>query len=372
MYSTFLTNNINDHNQLIDVQSNIIANQADSFINSIDKNQYASDYVHSLITKYSINIDSRIMILNSEGNVLLDTSNKSVNENISAIPEVKRALNGYEMTGNYRFNQKRLSYKTTPIIKDNTVEGIVFIISDIGYIYSDTSERMRGIIFISFIALFITFIVSLIFSKTISSPIVELNDRVQSVSGIVDKSNFTNDSLDEIEELSSSFTILSTKFKQIESRRKKFVSNVSHELRTPITSMSILSETIMSKDTWDETLYREFMGDIHSELQRLSHVIEDLLYLVDIEKDEVKFNYELTSINFMIRDVLSTLKPIADRKELILNFEESEKVQTTIDRSKFQRALINLIGNSIKYTESGQITIRLFILEEMINIDIED
>ncbi|HKL43469.1 MAG TPA: HAMP domain-containing sensor histidine kinase [Clostridia bacterium] len=372
MYSTFLTNNINDHNQLIDVQSNIIANQADSFINAIDKNQYASDYVHSLITKYSINIDSRILILNTEGNVLLDTSNKSVNDDLSLIPEVKSALNGQEKTGNYRYKHRRLSYKTTPIIKESKIQGIVFIISDIGYIYADTSERMQGIIFISFIALLITIIVSIIFSNTISSPIVELNDLVQSVSGIVDKSNFSNDTLDEIEQLNSSFTILSTKFKQIENRRKKFVSNVSHELRTPITSMTILSETIMSQNTWDEALYREFMQDINTELQRLSHVIEDLLYLVDIEKDEVKFNYELTSINFMIRDVLSTLKPIADRKELILNFEESEKVQTTIDRSKFQRALINLIGNSIKYTESGQITIRLFILEEMINIDIED
>lgn len=372
MYSTFLTNNMNDHNQLINVQSNIIANQADSFINSIDKNQYASDYVHSLITKYSINIDSRILILNTEGNVLLDTSNKSVNEDLASIPEVESALVGDDKTGNYRFNHRRLSYTTKPIIKDNKIEGIVFIISDIGYIYSDTAERMNGIIFISMIALLITIIVSIIFSNTISSPIVELNDRVQSVSGIVDKSNFNNDSLDEIEQLSSSFTILSTKFKQIENRRKKFVSNVSHELRTPITSMTILSETIMSKETWDEALYREFMSDINSELQRLSHVIEDLLYLVDIEKDEVKFDYELTSINFMIRDVLSTLKPIADRRQLELNFKETSKVQTIIDRSKFQRALINLIGNSIKYTEFGQIDVSLFILDDTINIIVED
>jgi signal transduction histidine kinase len=165
---------------------------------------------------------------------------------------------------------------------------------------------------------------------------------------------------------------LSTKFKQIENRRKKFVSNVSHELRTPITSMTILSETIMSKETWDEALYREFMSDINSELQRLSHVIEDLLYLVDIEKDEVKFDYELTSINFMIRDVLSTLKPIADSRQLELNFNETSKVQTIIDRSKFQRALINLVGNSIKYTESGQVDVSLFILDDTINVIIED
>lgn len=363
---------MNDHNQLIKVQSNIIANQADSFINSIDKNQYSSDYVHSLITKYSINIDSRILMLDKNGNVLLDTSNKSVNDNLSSINEVSKALAGEEMTGNYRFKQRRLSYNATPIIKNNAVEGAVFIVSDIGYIYSDTSDRMNGIIFISFIALLITFIVSLIFSDVISSPIVELNNRVQSVSGIVDKSNFTNDTLDEIEQLSSSFSILSTKIKQIENRRKKFVSNVSHELRTPITSMSILSETIMSKDTWDESLYREFMSDINTELYRLSHVIEDLLYLVDIEKDEVEFNYELTSLNFMIRDVLSTLKPIADKKNLELVFNETDKVQTIIDRLKFQRVLINLIGNSIKYTDKGKISVNMHMIDDLITIQIKD
>jgi len=365
-------NNMKDHNQLLKVQSNIIANQADSFINSIDKNQYSSNYVHSLITKYSINVDSRILILNKSGDVLLDTSNKSINENISSIPEVSKALTGEEMTGNYRFNQKRVSYNATPIIKNKAVEGVVFMVSDIGYVYSDTSDIMSGIIFISLIALFITLMVSLIFSNVISSPIVELNNRVQSVSGIVDQSNFSNDTLDEIEQLNSSFSILSTKITQIENRRKKFVSNVSHELRTPITSMTILSETIMSKETWEESLYREFMTDINSELNRLSHIIEDLLYLVDVEKDEIKFNYELTSLNFMIREVLSRLKPIADKKGLELIFNESDKVQTIVDRFKFQRALINLIGNSIKYTNTGEVVMTLNRIDDLITISIKD
>lgn len=372
LYTTFLNSSINDHSQLINVQANIISNQADSFINTINENQFSNEYLQSLITKYSMNINSRILILNESGQVLLDTTGKDINKSLRHIPEVREALNKRDTTKIYRHKNERMSYTATPIIVDDAVEGVVFVVSKIGHLYAETSRQMNGILIFSVIALIITVIVSILFANVISLPISTLNDKVKNISGAIDFSHINDETTDEIKQLNASFDLLSTKLKQIENRRKKFVSNVSHELRTPITSMKILSETIMSGESWDESLYREFMADINSELTRLSLIIEDLLYLVDVEKDEVTFKYELTSLNFMIRDVLGTLNPIALNKNLNLIFDETTKVQTYVDRSKFYRVLVNLIGNSIKYTEEGYVRIKLYTTFDEITIEIQD
>jgi signal transduction histidine kinase len=372
LYATFLKRNVNEHIQFLKVQSNIIANQSDSYIRTLEGNEYSNDYVNTIIKKYSLSINSRIMILSNKGNILVDSNDMNNGENLLELDEIRDALDGKESYNIYRHNNSKITYITTPIIKNKEITGVIFISSNIDKIYSEINSIMGIILFISFISIIITGIISAIFANVISAPIVSLNNIVQGVSGNINIKQLNNYKSDETKQLTNSFNLLTTKLEQIEGRRKKFVSNVSHELRTPITSMIILSETIISAPTWDENIYREFMGDINSELNRLSRIITDLLYLVDIEKDEVSFNYELTSINFIIRDVITTLKPIADNNNLYLKYNENDKVQTYIDRSKFQRVLINLIGNSIKYTEEGGINIKLYSNLENVIIQIED
>ena len=372
LYVTFLKKNTNEHIQFLKVQSNIIANQSDSYINSLKANEYSNDYVNTLIKKYSISINSRIMILDAYGYIIVDSNDLDTDKNIIRLDEVKSALNGYGSSNIYSFNNSKIAYVATPIMKNNYVAGILFISSGIDEIYEDIYSTMNIILFISFLSVIFTGFISIIFADFISKPIVSLNKSVKKISGTNNVNLINNAKADEITQLTNSFKILTTKLQQIENRRKKFVSNVSHELRTPITSMIILSDTIMGGESWDESLYREFMSDINSELHRLSRIISDLLYLVDVEKDEISFKYELTSLNFLIREVISTLKPIASKDKLYLNFEENIKVQTFIDRSKFQRVLINIIGNSIKYTEEGGITIKLSSTIETVTITIED
>ncbi|MEA1975843.1 MAG: ATP-binding protein [Bacillota bacterium] len=372
LYVTFLKTNLNEHIQFLKVQSNIITNQSDAYINTLEGNKYSNDYVNTIIKKYSLSIDSRIMIVGKTGKILVDSNELDNNKNLSKLIEIENALNGKESNNIYQYDNIKLVYIATPIIKNNEIIGVIFISSGINKIYDDINSTMSMILFISLISIVITGLISIVFSDVISAPIVALNNSVRTACGNIDVTQLNNNKKDETTQLTNSFTLLTTKLQQVEKRRKKFVSNVSHELRTPITSMIILSETIMSATTWDESIYREFMHDINSELNRLSGIITDLLYLVDIEKDEITFNYELTSINFMIREVITTLTPIANNQNLYLIFDENHKVQTYVDRSKFQRVLINIIGNCIKYTEEGGINIKLYSNSENIIITIED
>ncbi|MDM8535085.1 hypothetical protein QUF55_10345, partial [Clostridiaceae bacterium HSG29] len=71
LYVTFLKENINERIEFLKVQSNVIANQSDSYINTLQANEYSNNYVNTLIKKYSLSIDSRIMILDSYGYIIV-------------------------------------------------------------------------------------------------------------------------------------------------------------------------------------------------------------------------------------------------------------------------------------------------------------
>ena len=159
----------------------------------------------------------------------------------------------------------------------------------------------------------------------------------------------------------------------MDERRKKFVSNVSHELRTPMTSMKIVSDTLLSAPNWDESVYREFMKDINTEVDRLNNIIDSLLYLVRVEKDDLELDLNMTYLNYLVEWVIKTLKPIAEKKDIRISMISHNKVQIQLDQEKMQQCLLNIIGNAVKYTpEGGSVTIELSENREIVVIKITD
>lgn len=91
------------------------------------------------------------------------------------------------------------------------------------------------------------------------------------------------------------------KLDQADTERKDFVANVSHELRTPLSSIKILSESLLSENEENIEIYREFLQDIDTEVDRLNNIISDLLSLTTLGKENIILNYRTTYINFYWR-----------------------------------------------------------------------
>lgn len=102
----------------------------------------------------------------------------------------------------------------------------------------------------------------------------------------------------------------------LDQSRQEFVSNVSHELKTPITSIKILADSLNMQDDAPVEMYKEFMGDITSEIDRESKIIDDLLSLVRMDKAATQLNISSANLNDMLEMTLKRLKPIAKRKML--------------------------------------------------------
>lgn len=349
----------------------LVSNQIAPFITNID-NEYTFRYVEDIIKQNSLEYNTRALVLNLDGKVLVDSFDTMLGHDINNA-EISQALFGNRSSNIYIFEDDYIIYAAVPIIERDNIVGASFMSIDANYIFDDIDRFMEKLFIIFSAAILISIFISILFADIISKPIEKLTDSVKTITlGKYDTKVEIMGS-DEIGELGKAFNLMTTKLYQVEERRKKFVSNVSHELRTPMTSMKIVSDTLLSSPSWDESVYREFMYDINVEIDRLNKIIDSLLYLVRVEKDELELDLSMTYVNYLLEWVIKTLNPIANNKNISLTLNAPNKVQIQLDQEKIQQCLLNIIGNAVKYTpENGRIVVDLEENRDFIIINVRD
>ena len=100
-------------------------------------------------------------------------------------------------------------------------------------------------------------------------------------------------------------------------------------------------------------MYREFMGDITSEIDRENNVINDLLSLVKLDRSGVNMNISSVVMNDMMESLLKRLRPLAENSQVELVLESFRPVIAEVDETKLTLALMNLVENGIKYNHDG-------------------
>ena len=351
--------------------NSLVSNQVAPFISNID-NTYTYRYVEDIVKQNSLDQNARALVIDLDGKVLLDSYDALLNTSVDNY-EIKEALSGNKTSNIYMYNDDYLLYAAVPIIDRDNIVGATFMSIEANHIFDDINRFMEKLFIIFTTAIIVSIFISILFADIISKPIERLTDSVKTITlGKYDAKVEILGS-DEIGELGKAFNIMTTKLFQVEERRKKFVSNVSHELRTPMTSMKIVSDTLLSAPSWDESIYREFMHDINVEIDRLNKIIDSLLYLVRVEKDELELDYSMTYVNYLLEWVIKTLNPIATSKQITLSLNATNKIQIQLDQEKIQQCLLNIIGNAVKYTpEHGSVSVDLEENREQIIIRVSD
>lgn len=122
---------------------------------------------------------------------------------------------------------------------------------------------------------------------------------------------------DELAVLAEAFNTMAVRLEDVDRSRNEFVSNASHELKTPLTSMKILTESILYEDGVEESVYKEFLGDINREIDRMTALINDLLLMTKLQNiEESKMQMEKVSLDQMTEHVLQSLQSVAKKKHI--------------------------------------------------------
>lgn len=164
------------------------------------------------------------------------------------------------------------------------------------------------------------------------------------------------------------------KVEQASRLKSEFLSNMSHELRTPLNSILALSRVLhmgaKQKITPKETEYLEI---IENNGKLLLQLINDILDLSKIEAGKMELLPEMLDINQVSGDIIESLNPLAVTKGLTIESRlQPDLPVLKTDRSRIQHILQNLIGNAIKFTTKGGITVRTRLVDEEFHIAVQD
>ncbi len=353
-------------------QGSIIANRLTPYFSEMNS-KYVTEMVNRIVEKFSLELNSRVMLSDLNGKILIDSYDtlKGVRLNNE---ELALALLGKNVAKQHVLSKYgRVMYVAVPITEEGRIMGAVFISSSLEDIYLSIKRTMEKFMILSLFSLFITGLISFIFADIISDPIEKLTEAVRKMAQGKFNQKVEVSGHDEISNLGRAFNLMTTKLDQVDKQRKEFVANVSHELRTPLSSIKILSESLIHQKNVDEKIYREFLMDIDSEVDRLNKIIDSLLNLVDLEKQNLDLDYQVTYVNYLVSRVINSLKPLADKKNIDLTFTERERIQIMLDQLKIQQCLVNVIGNAIKYTpENGKVDVILYSSQKEVVIKVKD
>ncbi|MFD3445344.1 two-component system histidine kinase PnpS [Microbacteriaceae bacterium 4G12] len=164
-----------------------------------------------------------------------------------------------------------------------------------------------------------------------------------------------------------------TELKKLEQMRKDFLANVSHELKTPITSIKGFSETLLDGAMEDRKLRENFLSIILKESDRMQSLIEDLLDLSKIEKQDFKLNVGMVDLKVLLEEIGVLLQKKAEKKQITLSTLFAEHVVIPGDPDRLMQVFINLMNNAILYTPAGgHVSVSITNQQEMVQVEVSD
>jgi heavy metal sensor kinase len=164
---------------------------------------------------------------------------------------------------------------------------------------------------------------------------------------------------DELGQLAITFNQLLERLEESFERQKRFMADASHELRTPVAILHGETEVTLSRADRSPEEYRETLGILKDESQRLARIVEDLFTLTRADAGQYPLQLHSLYLDELAADVLRRARSLAVAKKISLSAAIDPELPIVADEALLRRMLLNLLDNAIKYTpEGGQISLQ--------------
>jgi len=152
----------------------------------------------------------------------------------------------------------------------------------------------------------------------------------------------------ELDQLAAAFNQTFARLEGSFDQLKRFTADVSHELRTPLTALRAVGEVAL-RGTHGAEGYREVIGSMLEEVDRLTRLTDELLTLARADAGEARIRREQVDLGVLVREVAEHLSVLAEEKQQRLEVEVSPLVVSG-DRTVLRQALVNLAANAVSYS----------------------
>jgi two-component system sensor histidine kinase VicK len=165
-----------------------------------------------------------------------------------------------------------------------------------------------------------------------------------------------------------------TKQKLTENAQQSFIAHAAHELLTPLTNIKSYSEMLMDEEVEDLEVKKEFYNTINAQADRLTDLIKNLISVSKIEMGCLTIKKELVRSDGLFEDCVGAIEAAAQKKEISVVRKAPHAFPVLVgDKELLKVAIINVLGNAVKYTpEGGAITFSVTEEDEWVHFDITD
>lgn len=322
--------------------------------NSEDNNDLLKFYFmldHSLREPLSL-LNADYILLDSNRQKIsspVENSFKPSEDVINKITDEVKALENpnYENYINFTVEGKDYTAIIKPFSRKNPF-GLGWIV-----IYSSlekVNQLLWGLQIILFLILLLSALFITLFSsrtvKKISVSFTSLNQHIKAISERNFGEKIQVPIYEEFQEFINNINTMSEKLDVYDKAQKTFLQNASHEFRTPLMSIQSYAEGIKHKVIDSDTA----ADIILNESKRMTHLVEDLLYLSRLDSIEETYSFSTITFNPLMVDCIEQMQGIANKNNINITLEApAEKINILADEEKLSRAITNILSNCIRY-----------------------
>lgn len=167
------------------------------------------------------------------------------------------------------------------------------------------------------------------------------------------------------------YTVLYRKLKEVDQMKDDFIAMAAHELRTPLTIVKGYADMLaLSKNLHESE--KEDVSRIKVSIDQLNALIGDIIDVIRLGEGKMNFNQQKINISTVLEKTVESFSVVARQKGLEIFYEKKDIPEVFIDAEKLRQVMVNIIGNSIKYTPEGSIKVFVDVSGDRVFIRVRD
>ncbi|GIP32798.1 ATP-binding protein [Paenibacillus sp. J2TS4] len=357
----------------------ILTNQAELSASFFHRYLTADDldnHSDRLLDSFAQNSAAQVQIIDSSGRLLQDSAGVPSGMILIEYPDVQEALSGN--TGKWRgrlpSTHEAVLAVAYPLQVNEAAVGAVRFMTSL----SETDQAVKQIstifIFAGIAVVVIVTVLSVLLSSTITRSVTELKLAAEQMAEGNWEARARKRYKDELGTLADTLNMMAAKLAHNEQLKNDFITSVSHELRTPLTSIKGWAFTLKANQGKDKALLDEGLEIVEMESDRLSQMVEELLDLSRLNSGRISLLIAPLHLPKLLRYIGKQLAPRAARQGVALEVRADDSLPVIqADENRLKQVLINVIDNSLKFTDSqGSITIQARRAEDRVTITVKD
>ncbi len=178
----------------------------------------------------------------------------------------------------------------------------------------------------------------------------------------------------ELLQVNKSLEQVSKKLIRLDRLKDEFLANTSHELRTPLNGIINITQSVLEEDVGNLTSnQKESLEIVQAAGNRLYNLINDILDIAKIKRGEITLDLRPVNLRMTASAVIAVLEFQLKDRDVYLRNEIPEDLPAVLaDQERLKQIFYNLIGNAVKFTEKGHITIRAEATKKWLEISVQD